>query len=549
MKNSILRIILSLLPAVLFSGCGLLDSKEDLHLTDEMLKTRYYHLTSWGYRAYNYIPNGFDRIDGNLFATVSDEAQYVTTLSSAARFNDGSWNQYSNPDDCWDYFYRGIHDVNYFIENTPDYAEDLALNRDTITISGKQQYEAEVLDVFRLRREAIVLRAYYYFELLKRYGGVPVMNSTDSDPYGPRADYDDIVSMIVDDIDSAAPDLVESWREENLGNKDGRVTLGVAKALKSRILLYAARPLHNPSGDTGKWEKAAAAADEVIRMGRWSLAPSYRGLFLTASVNTNPEVIWARRDSENNKMETANYPIATNGGKTGVCPSYNLVMAYERLSGSDPSDLSASIDPRYNATIVGNLDEWTGRKLQIYLGGTDDPSNPNSSVTGFYLKKFLNDNLNLTIGETEIHSWIIFRYAEILLNYAEAMNELYGPDGKGEYGMSAREAVNMVRSREDVGMPGVSAVSKEEMRDAIKHERRIELAFEEHRFWDLLHWKDAEKVLNEPITGAVWTEGSRKAAVKEVAGRKFDASKMYLYPIPQTEIVRTGHAIEQNPNW
>ena len=548
MKKSIIILAVFLLCA---SSCTLLDSKDDLQLTDEMLQTRYYHLFNMGYRTYNCVPDGFSRIDNNLFATVSDEAQYVTTLSKSARFNDGSWSQYNNPDDCYDWFYVGIHDVNYFLENTVDYVEALAQSRDTITTSGRYSYEQDVLNMSRLREEAVVLRAYYYFELIKRYGGVPVIKSTADKDYSERATYDSVVKMIVDDIDSVMDKLVDSWVEETLSNYDGRLTKGAARAIKSRVLLYAASPLNNPSNDTEKWMAAAKAAYDVINMGRYSLTGSYQDLIYSAATNTNPEVIWAKRNSASNTIEKANYPIGTQGGSTGVCPSLNLVKAYEHKGATNPSNWFENLDPRCAATIVKNLDYWNGREMQIYAGGTDSPSNPNSSPTGFYLKKFLNPDLNLVNDATEIHSWILFRYAEILLNYAEAMNEIYGPDGKGSFGLSAREAVNMIRSREGVEMPPVAATDKDSMRDAIKRERRVELAFEEHRFWDLLRWKDAETALNTTILGVdnipdgssyVWRE-------KTVSTRKFDASKMYLYPIPQTEIVRTGNQITQNPNW
>ena len=534
--------IFALLAVVLLSlsSCDLLDSKDDLELTDEMLETRYYHYRNMGNRTYNFVPNGFSRIDGNLFATVSDEAQYYTTLSDGARFNNGSWNQYYNPDDKYESMYIGIHDCNYFLENTGDYKERLALHRDTITIDGNASYKQDVKNMERLRKEAIVLRSYYYFELLKRYGAVPVMKTSDAVTYSERIPYDDVVNMIVKDIDDVKNGLVVSWREESLANEDGRITLGVANAIKSRILLYAASPLNNPDGSAEKWVKAASAAHEVIAMNRYTLADSYRNLFLTAETNTNPEVIWAVRNTANNTLETLNYPITTQGGKTGICPTYNLVKAYE------PGD------PRLSATIVGNSDIWNGRQLEIYAGGTDDPAKANTSVTGFYLKKFLQSDLNLVDGATEIHSWIVFRYAEILLNYAEAMNEAYGPDSKGDFSMTAREAVNAVRARADVNMPAISASTKEEMRTAIKRERQVELAFEEHRWWDLLRWKDAETVLNGNIYGVVNTfdeNGGFIVEEKVVATRTFDASKMYRYPIPQSEVVKTNNAIEQNPNW
>ncbi len=317
--------------------------------------------------------------------------------------------------------------------------------------------------------------------------------------------------------------------------------------MKSRVLLYAASPLNNPGNDYGKWEKAAEAAHDIIALDRYSLSPSYRDMFLTSATNTDPEVIWAKRQAESNSLETSNYPISTRGGHTGVCPSYNLVRSYDHKGPVNPDNWFDGIDPRCTASIVGNMDSWNGRVLQIYPSGVDDPANPNTSVTGFYLKKFLNDDLNLVNGAKEIHSWILFRYAEILLNYAEAMNEAYGTDDKASFTLTAREAVNQVRAR--VGMPDVEASSQEEMRAAIRQERRVELAFEEHRFWDLLRWKEANTVLNQPIEGVTWEGMSRKMQPRNVASRVFDPSKMYLYPIPQTEIVRTSSTIEQNPNW
>lgn len=522
------------------SSCGLLDSKEDLELTDEMLETRYYHYRNMGIRAYSFLPDGFSRLDDNLFATVSDEAQYYTSLSDAARFNNGSWNQFYNPDDQFDRLYVGIHDCNYFLENTGDYEERLALHRDTITIDGKASYKQDVKDLERLRHEAVVMRSYYYFELLKRYGDIPMMKTSSSTTYTERVAYQDVVNQIVKDIDDVKGKLVLNWVEESLSNNDGRLTLGAANALKSRILLYAASPLNNPNGDVEKWEKAAAAAHDVIAMSRYYLSESYRDLFLTSATNTDPEVIWAVRHAADNKLEQLNYPIGTQGGGTGVCPSHNLVKVYE------PGD------PRLSATVVANNDIWNGRRMEIYTGGADDPAKANTSVTGYYLKKFLQSDLNLVSGATEIHSWILFRYAEILLNFAEAMNEAYGPDAKGTFTMSAREAVNAVRARTSVNMPAVAAANKEEMRTAIRRERQVELAFEEHRWWDLLRWKEAETVLNSPIYGVVNTMGENgefTVEEKVVASRKFDASKMYRYPIPQTEIVRTDNSITQNPNW
>src|SRR5690606_10875787 len=123
----------------------------------------------------------------------------------------------------------------------------------------------------------------------------------------------------------------------------------------------------------------------------------------------------------------------------------------------------------------------------------------NTSRTGYYLKKFLTANLNLVQGGTAAHTWVAFRYAEVLLNYAEAMNEAYGPDDAHGYGLSARQALQQVRQRASPLLSPVTATSKDAFREAVHHERRVELAFEGFRYWDLLRWKQAETVLNKPV--------------------------------------------------
>lgn len=548
MKNKSLILLLIAVSAAgaAVASCGALETKEDLYLTADMLKTRYYHYMNMGYRVYTNVPYGFGRIDGNLFATVSDEAQYVTTISESNRFNTGSWNQFYNPDNRYATYYVGIHDANDFLEQTVDYPELLALNRDTVSSSGKYNYNQDLVDMDRLRHEAVVMRSYYYFELLKRYGGVPMIMSTKDDPFTPRASVDDLVDRIVKDIDDSMEGLVETWSAAGQSDRDGRATQGMALALKSRILLYAASPLYNPTGDNSKWEKAAAAAWELIQTNRYSLAESYENLFLGTETALSKESIWCVRSGEDNDLERKNYPIGTQGGATGVCPSYNLVAAYEHRGIVDQDNYFKGLDPRFAASILKNGDAWNGRTLEIFTGGMDDPANPNTSVTGFYLKKFLAPDLNLTNDAKTIRSWMVFRYAEILLNFAEAMNEVYGPDGTGSYTMSARQAVNLVRARST--MFEVEATTKDQMRDAIKHERRIEFAFEDHRYWDLRRWKDAD-ALNEPIKGIEYTDKKTAFSVKEVSARKFEAPKMFLYPIPEEEIKKAGGALTQNEGW
>ena len=185
----------------IFSACDdFLDTKGDIYLTPEMLETQYEQMFSLGYKAYTNVVNGFTMIDNNLFAAVSDEAQNVTPVSETQRFNEGSWSAYYNPDDYYSKAYEGIHDVNYYLENSVNYVKILALNRDTMNATGLTQYQTDVKNCNWLRNEAKALRAYYYFELMKRYGGVPLITRTyglNEDANLPRESVDNIVNAIV----------------------------------------------------------------------------------------------------------------------------------------------------------------------------------------------------------------------------------------------------------------------------------------------------------------------------------------------------------------
>ena len=177
---------------------------------------------------------------------------------------------------------------------------------------------------------------------------------------------------------------------------------------------------------------------------------------------------------------------------------------------------------------------------------------PNTSRTGYYLKKFLSSNLNLVQNGTVTHNWPVFRYAGVLLEYAEAMNEAYGPDNNNGFSLTAKQALNMVRSRPGVVMPVVTTSDKVEFRAAVKRERRVELAFENYRYWDLRRWKDAATVLNQPVTGVSIAKnilGQYVYTPFTVENRVFDASKMYLHPFPQSEIIKSQGVLLQNPGW
>ncbi|MBN9381118.1 MAG: RagB/SusD family nutrient uptake outer membrane protein [Chitinophagaceae bacterium] len=536
-----------------------LDTKIDTSQTDQTLNSNYATLVSLANAPYVLIRNEFTIMDNNLFAAVSDEAVHTSVNSSVKLFDNGSWNAVNNPDNYYGVYYMGIRAANYFIEQSPNYRSFLALNRDTVSSTGKINYTNDTLNMGWYRAEAHILRAYFYFELAKRYGGVPLVTKTlgiSDNTNLPRGSYDDIINFIVSEVDSYKDTLQANWKTSSFTSNDGRLTRGAALALKARALLYAASPLHNSGGDVAKWQKAATALHDVIVFaqgaGGYGLHSDYRNYFLQNNTLTSNETIWAIRYMANNALEINNYPIGTPGGSSGLTPTQDLVSDYEYTAVANPAKPYAGRDPRLYYTVVTNDTTWNARKIDQSPGGTDDMSKTNASKTGFYLKKFLNDGLNLVQGGTQVHNWPVFRYGEVLLEYAEAMNEAYGPDDDHGYGLTARQALNNVRARTGVAMPAVAVADQAGFRAAVKHERRIELAFENYRYWDLLRWKDAATVLNQPVHGVLVTKDGSGQFVytpEVVENRVFDASKMYYYPFPQPEVIKSKGVLTQNTGW
>ncbi len=540
--------------ALLASSCDkYLDTGLDINNTSETVATSRSSLWSFANAFYTPIIYGYSVIDSNIFASASDEAQQTSASSNVIYFNKGIVNASVNP--LWTYYnncYEGIRAANFFL----DYVADgkgmalLELNRNLIT--DAVGYARDVASLNHYIAEAHVARAYYYSELIKMFGGVPIVEKTQEQSDGEkvaRSSYDRCVDYIVSEIDAWKDKLAENWNDDN--TREGRFTLGAALAIKARTLLYAASPLHNPSGDWDKWNKAAQAAADVINLGTYSLDPDYGAYFRGGNSLSSAESIYIVRRAASNTMETNNYPIATSGGKSGVCPTENLVSAYEWTGTPDESDPYANRDPRLAASIVVNGSSWNGRVIAQAAGETDDMARANASRTGYYLKKFLTDDLNLTQGATAQHNWVAYRYGEVLLNYAEAVNEAYGPSSTpAGFPMSAKQALQMVRNRAGASLPAVTASTVDSFRDAVKHERRVELAFEDHRYWDLLRWKDAMTVLNQPVNGVKITRSGAAYTytVQKVADRTFNERNYYL-PFMRSEIENSAGTLEQNPGY
>lgn len=553
------KLIYPLLLMFIFGSCNdFLDTKIDTNMTSEDLETNRGTLWAFASAFYTPITYGFQILDNNIFAAVTDEAQQTSASGNVYYFTKGIINADVNPlSHLYTEYYEGIRAANYFVEYAKNGEALLGFNRDTIRDIDNYHRDLRRLDWYRA--ESQIAKAYYYAELIKMYGGVPIvetlLNTSEQVGTLPRSSYEDVVNHIVQLIDNNWLNLQDNWRtEEGLANMTGLFDQSVALAIKSRALLYAASPLNNPSNDVAKWQRAAQATRDLIELNNYTMPENrnYRNLFAGNNTVQSPEVIFAVRRPDNNSMELNNYPISTPGGRSGVTPSHNLVSAYEYIGTPDPANPYANRDPRLNASIVVNGSQWNGRTIDQSPGGSDDMNKTNTSKTGYYLKKFLTDELNLVQGAQTQHQWVVFRYAEIFLNYAEAMNEAYGPDAlPAGFTLTAREALNQVRSSASTSLPAVTVTSKEEFRNAVKHERRIELAFEDHRFWDLLRWKDAMAVLNQPIQGVKITKnnaGEYQYQVVNVEDRVF-MERNYRFPFTRNEIKNSNGTMTQNEGY
>lgn len=532
--------------------------------------------------AYNNLPNGYNRISGAMLDAASDDAVCPDPVNAIHTFYNGNWSPFNTVDSAWELNYEGIRKVNTFlakIDQVPLPRTSNALGTDESILRTRE----------RMKGEAYFLRALFYFELLKRYGGVPLTDSILSPAEAvnlPRASADATFDFILNDCDSAMARLPRKYGASpvmvgyNDAKEIGRATSGAALALKARTLLYRASPLFNTNNDPTRWTEAAAAAQNVISytlnadgtggavysLNRFTSTVNMSDLFSTNAVLPlyHPEIIFSTQYYTNTSVEQWNAPISF-GAKGMTNPTQNLVDAFPMRtgipihqpgSGYDPKQPLLNRDPRLAMTVLGNGMEFSvndkSGNVQTFVNGTDGPgAYPNATQTGYYLRKFLMplavwDGRSVNVSRT----WILFRLAEMHLNYAEARNEAIGPDAE------VYQAIKALRMRAGLRPSDVQpGLSQEQMREVIRTERRIELAFEEHRFFDIRRWRlldsasEREKILN--IKGArisIDENGNWQYQTDHLVQERLFEDKMYLFPIPAAEMLKSN-AIEQNPGW
>ena len=543
----------------LLDGCDFLDYDETSGKTKEEAYSYFNKRNSSVAYVYSFLPTDFGRVNDAMMESATDNAVYTWENNSIYYIANGIWSPLKRVDDGWS-FWNGVRSANLFLENfDPKVLERFQYNED---------YDEMIEKASKFSLEVRFLRAFYLFELAKRYGDIPLITRTYTQ--------EDINSVrktsFAEVVDFIAKECTEITREGGLPEdavrgETGRVTKGAALALKSRALLYAASELHNPGHELKKWEAAAKAAYEVINMNKYQLPkiaadPLYSDLGGNEILKSKQLIFERRATATTSDFESRNEPMGYEGAEGGNTPTQNLVDAYEMKDGT-PFDWNNSThvasmyydaankqtrDPRLYLNVLTNGSMWQKQKVETFEGGKNKVLD-GSTKTGYYLRKYMNPSVSLDPDKPNKlhHHYVLFRYAEILLNYAEAMNEWKGPDETAEgCPLTARQVLNMIRDCADmkhIDANGTDFTAK------VRNERRIELAFEGHRFYDIRRWKIAglDEVRN--IYGVKITKNSTSLSYQKVLLQQmYWDDKMYLFPYPQNEIYMNPD-LGQNPGW
>lgn len=430
----------------------------------------------------------------------------------------------------------------------------ITIRRCNILIGNIDRLPASVAYKSRTRDEARFLRALNYAYLINYFGAVPLITKAqdlNENLNVPRTSYQDVVKFIVSETDDINKGQFLAYKYT--GANVGRVTIGAALALKSRVLLYAASYDNN-------WQAAYDASKEVVDIAGkagYGLFANYETLFHEANDN-NLEVIFDHQykaDFQAYHVHHYNLPWGlVPPGPSGLNqPTQNIVNEYEMKngkliseagSGFDPDKPYDNRDPRFYASILYDGSTWLGKKLDLKLGSEYNPTFA-TLATGYALRKMEEptfDPLNTSKSYGGGQNYILFRYAEILLNFAEAAFKL----GKTE---EARGYINQVRRRPSVNMPEIPAGGL--TMEKIMHERNIELAFEGTRLWDIRRWKMGPQYLGSVLKGiSIIQTGSEPRQYTEttVVQRNF-TDRLYLFPIYQAEVEKNPALLPNNTGW
>lgn len=566
------------------SNTGFLDPDLSGDLTEEMVFSDSIYIYQYHTRLYRELGYTYF-LDNSMYGggywgyeDIADGARCLWTGSSQIAH---MWNMNTiQPSSArikntWNLSYATIVRVNIFLAN---------IDRGPLTDATKQ----------RLSAEARFIRAWNYFHLLRSFGGTPLLGD---DIFGltqhfdkPRATFAEEVDYILSECDAVYSMLPAKQTEHNYG----RITSGAVLALKSKVLLLAASPIANgevPTSsdalkpilgyenyDKNRWKLAADAAKAVMDLNRYDLiednttAPGY-GFYKMQIERVNNEYIFSLMKNNNRYSESLLLP-RSRGGQVYSSPYQSVADAFLMKNGKPITDGTSGYnelkmyenrDPRFYYTLLYDGAMWipssgsaVKARVNFYKGAANDgiaTSGSTATKTGYLWRKFCNENVSGSSGNSDA-VFPIIRYAEILLNYAEALNE-YDPTAN-----KATIEAQIIKIRKRAGIEAGSdnryglpaTYTQEDMRNIIKNERRTELALEEgHRYWDLRRWKDLAKYKDNVSYYAIeWTnpaDGPQTFRLYVLDTFKF-TERQYYFPIPQSEIDILGpELLPQNPQW
>ncbi|MCU4157754.1 RagB/SusD family nutrient uptake outer membrane protein [Carboxylicivirga sp. A043] len=551
---------------VLFSACQDLDMEMETAVDDNLMWNNPSYIDRYVVDLISTMPNGFKPEEfgnGIFYANATDEAENSNATALVQNMNTGNWNSVTNTNQAWNKYYRGIYKVNLFLEKAKD------INYETYTPSQRDIF-LQRLEYYKA--EARFLRALFYYELIKYYGGVvligdesiQLMEELDKPAFdASRSSFTDCAEYILSECDYLIDNELLPLLDE--GADQGRPNGTAVKAIACKTNLLLASTVYNMSITEGSaeqmayWKEVLDLAQEIAFDKVFTFGPydQFDG--------TSPEIILGYRQKEINYIEKANFPVGCEGVNTvgSSCPTQNLVDAYrmangmkidEAGSGYDPNNPYAGRDERLLHTVIVNGSHWderntSSRTVEIFRGGRDGMDRDYGTKTGYYLRKYLDPTLDLRQGQVSNREWPIFRFADIVLIWAEAANELYGPSTLGESYLTAITLLNQTVVRHG-GLPEIplNSLSQSEFRERLREERFIEMAFENMRAWDLRRWGIAPQVLSQPVYKMEVTksvDGSYNYQKQMLEDRYFE-THMNLYPIPQREV---NNGLVQNAGW
>lgn len=583
MKHYRILIVALIASLASFAACDdPLNPEENFRMNKEQVLSRPQYAQGLLDYGYTQIPYRDFRLD----EVGTDDAVTNNPSNSYLRIATGGWSALSDPQSMWTSCYRGIINMNDFLS----VVEKVNWRN---SIPSVQQ-----LFVRRLSGEAYAVRGILKYYLIRNHGGkaadgtllgVPdfgdVVTASLSDFSVPRQTFTESVKSAEADLKKAIDLLPVDYVDvaevpSKYSDLSGltanyynlacgsdyrqRISGRIAQAFLSRLALLAASPAFNEAGTASLWESAANESAKVIADlgGLDNFDPKGHIFWLKEQVEDSDlgigdktdtkEMIWRRNMQTNNTQEGDNYP-PTQYGKGRINPTQDFVNSFPMADGTpislsssyDPSHPYAGRDPRLAQIVVVDGSKVRSTVIHTVDGTTDDSRDKMqySTRTGYYLRKLLREDVNMQTGKTTTQKHVIpmIRQTEILLNYAEAANEAWGPTGTASgVSYSAKDVIAAIRSRAGITSDAYleSITTKEDMRALIRNERRIELSFEGFRFWDIRRWKAD---LNVKATGV-----DKNYATVDVEDRQYESYMIYG-PIPFNESLKFGYT--QNQGW